>query len=191
MKSPRGTNNWRMVTGALPMLRAYARRLTANDEQAKEIIQEACVRMLVTEGPDDPERYAAWARGVVRHVLARDGRMRRRREPVELSFEDDLIEEFVERPADPEAVLDARVRVQRLVQDMDSEGLELLYRRYVLQESGRELADDRASSPAAMRMRLMRLRSSVSAMVRSTREALAFAAATLATVAPDFQFLDI
>ncbi|HEY5450966.1 MAG TPA: hypothetical protein VIQ54_19565, partial [Polyangia bacterium] len=95
------------------------------------------------------------------------------------------------RPADPEAVLDARVRVQRLVQDMDSEGLELLYRRYVLQESGRELADDRASSPAAMRMRLMRLRSSVSAMVRSTREAFAFAAATVATAASNLRILDI
>jgi hypothetical protein len=117
--------------------------------------------------------------------------MRRRREPVELSFENDRIEEFVEPPTDPEAILDARVRVQRLAQDMDSEGLELLYRRYVLQESGKQLADDRASSPAAMRMRLMRLRSSVSAMTRSTREALAFAAATLATMAPDFQILNI
>src|SRR4029078_12519593 len=102
-----------------------------------------------------------------------------------------MIEDCGERPRAQKAVVDARVRVQRLVQDMDSEGLELLYRRYVLQESGRELADDRASSPAPMRMRLMRVRSSVSAMVRSTREALAFAAATLATVAPDFQFLDI
>src|SRR5262245_49241696 len=190
MESPHANTSCRMVIGALPMLRAYARRLTANDEQAREIIQEACVRLLVTEGPGDPERYAAWARGVVRHVVARDWRMRRR-EPVELSFEDDRIEEFVERPADPEAYLDARVRVQRLAQDMDSEGLELLYRRYVLQESGKELANDRASSPAAMRMRLMRLRSSVSALARSTHDAMAFAAATLATVASDFQILDI
>jgi len=77
------------------------------------------------------------------------------------------------------------------VGDIDSEGVELLYRRYVLQESGKELADDLASSPAAMRMRLMRLRSSVSAMARSTREAFAFAAATLATAASEFQILDI
>jgi RNA polymerase sigma factor (sigma-70 family) len=189
MKSPRGETSWRMITGALPMLRAYVRRVTATDEQAKEIIQEACVRMLMTQGPDDPERYAAWARGVVRHVVARDWRTRRR-EQAELSFEDD-VEEFVEPPTDPEAHLDARSWVQRLAQDMDSEGLELLYRRYVLQESGKELADDLASSPAAMRMRLMRLRSSVSAMARSTREAFAFAAATVATAASEFQILDI
>ena len=55
----------------------------------------------------------------------------------------------------------------------------------MLQESGKELADDLDSSPAAMRMRLMRLRSSVSALVRSGRETL-LVAATLATAAADF-----
>ena len=77
------------------------------------------------------------------------------------------------RPTDPEAHLDARAWVERIVDDIDSEGLELLYRRYVLQESGKELADDLASSPAAMRMRLMRLRSSVSALAPLPRDALA------------------
>jgi hypothetical protein len=46
----------------------------------------------------------------------------------------------------------------------------------VLQESGKELADDRASTPAAMRMRLMRLRSSVTALAPLPRDTLAFAA---------------
>ena len=62
--------------------------------------------------------------------------------------------------------------------------LELLYRRYVLQESGRELADDLASSPAATRMRLMRLPSSVYALARRARAVLVFAA-TLATAGLD------
>ena len=155
------------------MLQGYVHRLTANAEQ--EVLQEVSVRMLATEGPDDPERYAAWARGVVRHVIAHDWRMRRRAR-AEQPFEEDLVEEFVEPPTDPEAHLDARAWVERIVGDIDREGVQLLYRRYVLQESGKELADDLASSPAAMRMRLMRLRSSVTALAPLPRDALAFAA---------------
>jgi hypothetical protein len=51
----------------------------------------------------------------------------------------------------------------RVVGDIYEEGLELLFRRYVLEETGRELADEFAQSPAALRMRLMRLRSMLSA----------------------------
>src|SRR5262245_20887404 len=184
MNTPCCKTKWRLLIGSLPMLQAYVRRLAANDEQAKEILQEVSVRMLATEGPDDPERYAAWARGVVRHVIAHDWRMRRRAR-AEQPFEEDLMEEFVEPPTDPEAHIDARAWVERILDDVNIEGLELLYRRYVLQESGKELADDLASSPAAMRMRLMRLRSSVSALARTTRETLAFAA-TVATAASEF-----
>ena len=140
------------------MLQGYVRRLVGNDERAEELLQEVSVRMLAAEGPDDPERYAAWARGVVRHVIAHHSRMRRRAQAEQPFEEEDLMEEFVEPAADPEARLDARAWVERIVGDLDREGLQLLYRRYVLQESGKELADDLASSPAAMRMRLMRLR---------------------------------
>jgi DNA-directed RNA polymerase specialized sigma24 family protein len=163
------------------MLQGYVHRLTASEEQADDILQEVSVRMLATEGPEDPERYAAWARGVVRHVIAHDWRMRRRAR-AEQPFEEDEVDEFLEPPTDPEAHLDARAWVGRIVDDLDSEGLELLYRRYVLQESGKELADSHASSPAAMRMRLMRLRSSVSALARQAFIYLA----PLATAAFDY-----
>ena len=178
----RGKNTLQLLVGCLPMLRGCVRRLADSAEHAEEIFQEVSLRMLSTEGPDDPERYAAWARGVVRHVIAHDWRMRRRAR-AEQPFEEDLVEEFVEPPTDPEAHLDARAWVERIVGDIDSEGVELLYRRYVLQESGKELADDLASSPAAMRMRLMRLRSSVTALAPLPRDALAFAATLVLTIA--------
>lgn len=184
MSPPSSQTKWRLLIGALPMLRAYVHRLSGNEEQARDLLQEASVRMLTTEGPDDPERYAAWARGVVRHVIAHDWRMRRRAR-AEQPFEEERMEELAEPPSDPEAHLDARAWVERIVDDLDSDGLELLYRRYVLQESGKELADDHASSPAAMRMRLMRLRSCASALARSGRGGLIVAVA-LATAAGDF-----
>lgn len=162
------------------MLQGYVHRLTASEEQANEVLQEVSVRMLATKGPDDPERYAAWARGVVRHVIAHDWHMRRRAR-AEQPFDEDLVEEFTEPAADPEAHLDARAWVERIVDDLDRDGVELLYRRYVLQESGKELAVHHASSPAAMRMRLMRLRSSVTALARDAVICLA----PLATAAFD------
>jgi len=183
MSPPSCKTSWSLLIHSLPMLQAYVRRLADNDEQAKEILQEVSVRMLATEGPDDPERYAAWARGVVRHVVAHDWR-KRRRARAEQPFEEDQVEEFVEPPTDPEAHLDARACVERIVGDLDSEGVELLYRRYVLQESGKELADELARSPASVRMRLMRLRSSVSALARTARDGLAVAV-TLASAAID------
>jgi DNA-directed RNA polymerase specialized sigma24 family protein len=184
MSSQASRTKWRALIGSLPTLKRYVRRLTGDDERADEILQEVSLRMLATEGPDEPERYAAWGRGVVRHVIAHDSRMRRRAR-AEQPFEEELVEEFVDRPIDPEAHIDARAWVERIVGDLDNEGLELLYRRYVLQESGKELADDHASSPAAMRMRLMRLRTSVSALARSALDALPFAA-TLSAAALDF-----
>ncbi|HEY7374915.1 MAG TPA: hypothetical protein VIF57_22325 [Polyangia bacterium] len=165
------------------MLQGYVRPLVGSDEEASEILQEASVRLLATTGPADPERYGAWARGVVRHVIAHHGRARRRAR-AEQPFQEKLVGAFVEPPTDPEAHLDARAWIERLKGDLAREELELLYRRYVLQESGRELADDLASSPAAMRMRLMRLRSSVYALARRAREMLVFAA-TLATAGLD------
>lgn len=154
MTTPRG----RLLLGSLPMLHSYVRRLVGNGERANDILQETSLRMLTTEGPTDPERYAAWGRGVVRHVLAHDWRTRRRAQS-EQPFEEDLLDESSPPCVDTEAHLDARASVARIAVDLDCEGVVLLYRRYVLQETARDLADELAQSPAAMRMRLMRLRS--------------------------------
>jgi len=151
-------SRWRLLIDSLPTLHAYVNRLVGNGDRANEILQEASVRMLTTEGPTDPERYAAWGRGVVRHVMAHDWRMRRRALS-EQPLEGDVLDEVSDASIDAEAHLDARVSIARIAGDLDNDGLTLLYRRYVLQETGRELADELSQSPAAIRMRLMRLRS--------------------------------
>jgi RNA polymerase sigma factor (sigma-70 family) len=153
-----GKSRWRLLVDSLPALHAYVNRLVADGERANDILQEASVRMLASEGPDEPERYVAWGRGVIRHVMAHDWRMRRRALTEQL-LADDVLDEISDPPIDPEAHLDARASIARIAGDLDGDGLRLLYRRYVLQESGRELADEMAQSPAAIRMRLMRLRS--------------------------------
>jgi DNA-directed RNA polymerase specialized sigma24 family protein len=144
------------------MLHGYVRRLVGDRERINEVLQEVSLRMLITRGPDEPMRFSAWSRGIARHVVAHDWRMRRRALD-EQPLEGDSIEELSAPPTDPEGHVDARVWMARVRDGIDEAALELLYRRYVLEETGRELADEMAQSPAAIRMRLMRLRSTVSA----------------------------
>jgi hypothetical protein len=48
--------------------------------------------------------------------------------------------------------------LRSLVRELGADEFELLVRRYVLEEDSNELANDLEQSPAALRMRLMRLR---------------------------------
>jgi DNA-directed RNA polymerase specialized sigma24 family protein len=64
---------------------------------------------------------------------------------------------------DPERAVDTREALERAVHHLGDDALELLVRRYVLGENARELSSGRTQSPAALRVRLMRLRSSARA----------------------------
>ena len=102
---------WRLLIDSLPMLHGYVYRLIGNGERAREVLQEVSLRMLATEGPDDPERYAAWARGVARHVIAHDWRMRRRA-LAEQPLEDELMDEISDARVDPRGA-PGRARLDR------------------------------------------------------------------------------
>jgi RNA polymerase sigma factor (sigma-70 family) len=151
-----------LLENSLPALWAHCRRIAGDRQLARELLQEVSVRVLSGEGPADPGRFLAWGCGIARHVLSHGWRMRERLR-VELPLEGDLAEELCAPTAsDPEDQVDARAWMARAVVEVDREGLELLVRRYVLEETGEELAGQLAQSSAALRMRLMRLRSTLS-----------------------------
>jgi len=154
-------SRWDLLVRSMPMLLAYVRRMVGSRETANEILQEVSLRIIASDGPRDRARFLAWSRGIARHVVALDWRMRRRERDV-LPLEHELMEEIRDPVADPESHVEARASLARVMGDVDSAGLELLVRRYVFEETGKELADQLAQSPAALRMRLMRLRSSIS-----------------------------
>jgi DNA-directed RNA polymerase specialized sigma24 family protein len=159
---PGRQTQWSLLIDCVPMLHSYVLRLVGDREASNEVLQEVSLRILVGVGPTEPERFAAWSRGVARHVVWRDSRLRRRAR-AEVVLQEDLVDEVAHHGVDAEAHLDARAWMARVAMDIDTAGLELLFRRYVLEETGRELADELDQSPAALRMRLMRLRSAVSA----------------------------
>jgi len=158
---------WKLLVDYMPALRDYVRRLVGDREAASEVFQEASLQILMSDGPiDDGERFLAWCRGVARYVAADHARARRRIDQ-ELPFEDDL-QDTPQPYTDPESHIDARKTLERAAVDFEPDSVELLVRRYVLGETGEELAGERAQSSAAVRMRLMRLRATLRAWARAS-----------------------
>jgi DNA-directed RNA polymerase specialized sigma24 family protein len=80
----------------------------------------------------------------------------------EQPLEDPIIDQIRDPEAPPDQRFDARASLERAIGD-DSESVALLFRRYLDNVTGKELADEMGLTPAALRMRLMRIRSSARA----------------------------
>jgi RNA polymerase sigma factor (sigma-70 family) len=150
-----------MLVGCMPTLFAFVRRRVGDRETANEILQEVSLRALAGEGPRDPDSFLSWSCGIARHVIGMEWR-RRRRVRAEQSLEDPVIDQIRDPVASPDQRFDARASLERAIGE-DSESVALLFRRYLDNVTGKELADEMGLTPAALRMRLMRIRSSARA----------------------------
>ncbi|HEY3494956.1 MAG TPA: sigma-70 family RNA polymerase sigma factor [Polyangiaceae bacterium] len=150
----------------LPMLRAYVQRIVGDSEVARDVLQNVSVTILtITESPTDIAGFSAWCRGVARNVAAYELRSRRRAQTV-LPVGDDLAE-APDPLSGPEDNAASRNKLQRLAGGLDPQAIELLFRRYVLGETAKDIATELAQSPAALRMRLMRLRTLLRSVQRT------------------------
>jgi RNA polymerase sigma factor (sigma-70 family) len=150
-----------MLVGCMPTLAAFVRRRVGDRETVNEILQEVSLRALAGEGPRDPDSFLSWSCGIARHVIGMEWR-RRRRSRAEQSLEDPVVDEISDPLASPDQRCDARASLERAMGN-DSESVALLLRRYLDNVSGKELASEMGLTPAALRMRLMRIRSSARA----------------------------
>jgi RNA polymerase sigma factor (sigma-70 family) len=150
-----------MLVGCMPTLFAFVRRRVGDRETANEILQEVSLRALAGEGPRDPDSFLSWSCGIARHVIGMEWR-RRRRVRAEQPLEDPIIDQIRDPVASPDQRFDARASLERAIGD-DAESLTLLFRRYLDNVTGKELASEMGLTPAALRMRLMRIRSSARA----------------------------
>jgi RNA polymerase sigma factor (sigma-70 family) len=146
---------WKLLEASLPMLRAYIARYVRSGETASDVLQEVSLQILLSSGPDDDERFAAWSRGVARYVILGQ---RRRNRLVATHLDGSADELDSDASPDPERQANFRRSLARVSGEVDRDSFDLLVRRYVLEETCSELAHDLVQSPAAVRMRLMRLR---------------------------------
>jgi len=153
-----------MLVGCMPTLFAFVRRRVGDRETANEILQEVSLRALAGEGPRDPDSFLSWSCGIARHVIGMEWR-RRRRVRAEQPLEEPIVDQIRDPVASADQRFDARASLQRAIGD-DSASVALLFRRYLDNVTGKELADEMGLTPAALRMRLMRIRSSARARRR-------------------------
>lgn len=147
---------WAELERCMPMLRKYVGRRIKDSDTLNDILQEVSLKILTAEAPDPGSSFPAWSRTVARNVAERESRRDRRRGG-ELAEPGALAE--VSDPAhDPERSTHYHRALSRTLDGLERSALDLLIRRYVFEESPKELARALSQSPAAMRMRLMRMR---------------------------------
>jgi len=146
------------LIGGMPALRRYVHRRVGDRETTDEIVQEVSLRALEGDGPDDADGFLAWCYGIARHVIGLEWR-RRRRARAQLTLEDPIVEGLRDPMAGPDRVVDARVSLKRALGNSDNAAL--LVRHYA--GTSKDLARELGLTPTALRMRLMRFRSSARA----------------------------
>jgi RNA polymerase sigma factor (sigma-70 family) len=157
-----------MLVGCMPTLFAFVRRRVGDRETANEILQEVSLRALAGEGPRDPDSFLSWSCGIARHVIGMEWRRRRRVRSEQSLDEDPIVDQICDPVTPVDQRFDARASLERAIGD-DSESVALLFRRYLDNVTGKELADEMGLTPAALRMRLMRIRSSARARRGDTK----------------------
>jgi DNA-directed RNA polymerase specialized sigma24 family protein len=150
----------RLLIECTPALSRYVRRRVGDRNTTDEIVQEVSLRALEGCGPSDPDGFLAWCYGIACHVMGLEWR-RRRRARAELSLEDPSVAEIRDPTAGPDRVVDARVSLKRALGNSESPAP--LVNHYAANGSGKDLARELGLTPTALRMRMMRLRSSARA----------------------------
>jgi DNA-directed RNA polymerase specialized sigma24 family protein len=143
-----------LVADCLPALGSYVRRLVGDADLANDIVQEVCLRVLAGKGPRLPENALAWSRGIARHVARAE--WRRRRIWQTPAQDEHLLENVSDQRSTPEEVVDARASLTRIVHGRGD--MTLLLRRHGATYGATTLARELGLTPAALRMRLVRLR---------------------------------
>ena len=141
------------------MLRKYAQRLIGNADDAADILQDTLLTILChPKGPTHLEWSAAWCRGILRNVAWHSRRAQRRCNQVFIPV-GDAISEVADSDIDWELLLAERDVVVRRLSSASKESIELIYRRYWLEENSTDIAHALNKTPAGVRMKLKRLRS--------------------------------
>jgi RNA polymerase sigma factor (sigma-70 family) len=136
-------------------LLAYANRIAPTGYEGADILQEVGVRLLCCNDIEgNRDHVTAWCKSVARHIVFHELRAARY-ERAKISALDAASTtdawESQRRAA-------ARSTAARELERMDSTSRELVLRRYVLEQTSKEIARDVDLSAPAVRMRLMRIR---------------------------------
>jgi DNA-directed RNA polymerase specialized sigma24 family protein len=157
--APPSSARWTQFLDQRASLTRLVRLLVGNPDDAADLLQELSLLILNhPTGPRDPTCFPAWCRGLARNVAAIHWRAASRRAAHTLFVDPGSVETETSLTS-PEHMTVCREQLGPL-RDLDAPSLELLIRRHIFGETATELARSYRCSPAAIRMKLKRLRQS-------------------------------
>lgn len=138
-----------------------------NEEDALDLLQDVCVTVLLSPIDFQDERhFLSWCSGVAQRTALQAYRRSLRRERLEAEVGGACRGSGFEPVANPEARVTHGQLVHRSIAAIDMKSLELMMARYVDHASASELADDSQQSPAAVRVKLSRIRATMRRALR-------------------------
>ena len=159
----------RLFLKQMDKLRQFTRILARDEDIANELLQDVAVVVFEHQhGPGDPASFPMWCRGIARHLT-----MHRRRERARLAACLEVLE-FAESPAvanNVERTLIAREQIAARLVVLDDTSQQLLFDHLLSGSSSVELAARWNVSPAALRMRVARLRSALRSVAEANNDA--------------------
>jgi len=133
----------------------YVRSLLPSDHDPLDVLQEVALRLLArSKVPVPIEALPAWCNAVARRIVLHQLRAARYEQSklTALSVHRQI------QSGGHEHRSTSRLLLARYLSDVDDTEQEMLLRRYILQQTSFEVGRAMKLSPAAVRMRLMRLR---------------------------------
>ena len=141
-------------------LRRFVRRLVRSEDEAEELFQDVAVVVIAhSRGPTDEGSFPLWCQGVARHLAAHRRRSVARLRARLAPWEELDTSVIASDEADPERRAITRQQVAARLVALDETSLDLVFSRFVAEQTPTEMAERLNITPASMRMRLMRLRS--------------------------------
>ncbi len=141
-----------------PQVAAYLRSLMATHEDAADLLQELSLALLIRgDAPAEPTKLLRWCRGTARNLALHHWRSARRRSEI-FSSGHAAHDADPAEPASLERAVVDRDAIVRCLRCLDGHSRRLLLLRYVAGKTSAEIARRSHQSPAAVRMKLMRVR---------------------------------
>ena len=129
----------------------------SNREDAADLLQDVGMIILAHDDPPlDSDRFVPWCMGIARNTVLHHWRRVRRYDEVFIRW--DVDDSDCGLAFFFEGVLLDRQHVAICLQGLDEPSRSLLFLRYVMGKTSREIAEELGQSPAAVRMRIMRVR---------------------------------
>jgi RNA polymerase sigma factor (sigma-70 family) len=143
------------------------RLLLRNEDDALDLLQDVCIAALISPIDfEDKDHFLRWCGGVAQRTALQSYRHSLRRARLEAEVGETCRGSGFEPVADPEARASRLQLVFRSIAAIDVKSFELVLARYVDRASARELADGSEQSPAAMRVKLSRIRATMRRALR-------------------------